>query len=179
MAHLLGEIAPQKQIYVDKKSGLDRTEWIERLKNTRTVYVGNLSFYTAEEQLFELFAKTGTVERVQMGLNRHKKSPCGFAFVEFATHEQAKIASNLVDMFLLDDREIRVDPDAGFSEGRQYGRGETGNQCRDDMRSDFDPSRGGDGAKLLRIVKGDDRQFYVGKRSTTRAETEEKKKQKK
>lgn len=43
---------------------------------------------------------------------------------------------------------IRVDWDAGFIEGRQYGRGKTGGQVRDEYRTDYDAGRGGYG-KLL------------------------------
>ena len=42
-----------------------------------------------------------------------------------------------------DDRVIRVDWDEGFSEGRQFGRGDTGGQRRDDYRPDYDQGRGG------------------------------------
>lgn len=45
----------------------------------------------------------------------------------------------------LDDRIIRTDWDAGFIEGRQYGRGKSGGQVRDEYRTDFDPGRGGFG----------------------------------
>jgi len=53
------------------------------LENTTTLYVGNLSFHTTEEQIYELFSKVGEVKRVIMGLDRNKKTPCGFCFVEF------------------------------------------------------------------------------------------------
>lgn len=45
----------------------------------------------------------------------------------------------------MDDRIIRTDWDAGFIEGRQYGRGKTGGQVRDEYRTDFDAGRGGYG----------------------------------
>lgn len=38
----------------------------------------------------------------------------------------------------LDDRIVRVDWDAGFVEGRQFGRGKSGGQVRDEYRQDFD-----------------------------------------
>ena len=40
---------------------------------------------------------------------------------------------------------IRTDWDAGFIEGRQYGRGKSGGQVRDEYRTDFDSGRGGYG----------------------------------
>jgi len=40
-----------------------------------------VSFYTTEAQIYELFSTVGHVNRVIMGLDRNKKSPCGFCFV--------------------------------------------------------------------------------------------------
>ena len=45
----------------------------------------------------------------------------------------------------LDNRIIRCDWDAGFIEGRQFGRGKSGGQIRDEYRENFDPDRGGYG----------------------------------
>lgn len=55
----------------------------EELKSSSTLYVGNLSFYTTEEQIHELFSKCGDVKRIIMGLDKNKKTPCGFCFVEY------------------------------------------------------------------------------------------------
>jgi len=49
----------------------------------------------------------------------------------------------------LDDREIRVDFDWGFVDGREFGRGKSGGQVRDEYRTYYDAGRGGYG-KLLR-----------------------------
>eukprot|EP00746_Dinoflagellata_sp_MGD_P167424 gnl/MRDRNA2_/MRDRNA2_98023_c0_seq1.p1 gnl/MRDRNA2_/MRDRNA2_98023_c0~~gnl/MRDRNA2_/MRDRNA2_98023_c0_seq1.p1 ORF type:complete len:201 (+),score=39.14 gnl/MRDRNA2_/MRDRNA2_98023_c0_seq1:104-706(+) len=164
MAHLYQELKPVTQ-YWDKKSGLSQKAWFDALKVSRTLYVGNLSFYTTEEQILELFGKCGEVKKVTMGLNRFKKSPCGFCFVEFFTHEQASQAVNLLNGTVFDDRSVRVDWDAGVQEGRQFGRGESGDQWRDDFRSDYDPARGGQGRGLLKRIEGEeDTQVYTGKR---------------
>lgn len=164
MAHLYQELTPST-VYYDKKSGFTKEKWQEAIMVSRTLYVGNLSFYTTEEQIVELFSKCGDIKRVVMGLNRFKKCPCGFCFVEFVTHEQADQAVNLLNKTILDDRTIRVDWDAGIFDGRQFGRGETGGQWRDDFRQDFDEGRGGQGRNLLRKVAGNpDQQVYIGKR---------------
>jgi len=42
----------------------------------------------------------------------------------------------------LDDRIIRCDWDLGFEEGRQFGRGKSGGQVRDEFRTYEDPGRG-------------------------------------
>lgn len=59
------------------------------LSQSATLYVGNLSFYTTEEQMYELFSRVtnvsggGGIKRIIMGLDRNTKTPCGFAFVEY------------------------------------------------------------------------------------------------
>ena len=72
----------------------------------------------------------GDVKLVVMGLDRFRKTPCGFCFVEYFTREHAMNAQNFVNGTKLDSRIIRTDWDMGFIEGRQYGRGKTGGQVR-------------------------------------------------
>jgi nuclear cap-binding protein subunit 2 len=164
MAHLFVDLNPSTH-YWDKRSGLSRDEWFERLRNSKTLYVGNLSFYTTEDQIYELFSKAGEVVKVVMGLNRFKKSPCGFCFVEFPSHDEAAKAISILNTTQLDDRIIRVDWDAGVEDGRQFGRGQSGDQWRDDFRDDFDPARGGQGRALLKNLDDQSgRQVFVGKR---------------
>lgn len=55
------------------------------MAQTTTLYVGNLSFHTSEEQLYEVFGHVGEVKRIVMGLDRIRKTPCGFCFVEYGT----------------------------------------------------------------------------------------------
>ncbi|KAI6078204.1 Nuclear cap-binding protein subunit 2 [Aix galericulata] len=112
------------------------------LKISSTLYVGNLSFYTTEEQIQELFSKCGDVKRIVMGLDKIKKTPCGFCFVEYYTRADAEHAMRFINGTRLDDRIVRTDWDAGFKEGRQYGRGKTGGQVRDEYRTDYDVGRG-------------------------------------
>ena len=50
----------------------------------------------------------------------------------------------------LDERVIRCDLDPGYREGRQFGRGRSGGQVRDEHRTDFDAGRGGWGAQAQR-----------------------------
>jgi nuclear cap-binding protein subunit 2 len=122
---------------------------LDALRTTKTIYVGNLSFYTTEEQIYELFARCGPVKRVVMGLNKFQKTPCGFCFVEYYNHQSAVDCKKHLSGTKLDDRVIRADLDPGFEEGRQYGRSQkTGGQIRDDHRTDYDGGRGGWGARI-------------------------------
>ncbi|KAH8861615.1 Nuclear cap-binding protein subunit 2 [Schistosoma japonicum] len=120
-----------KSPYRDRRNDHSPRELSKCLRETTTLYIGNLSFYTREEQIWELFSRAGEIKRVIMGLHRFDKTPCGFCFVEYCTRD--------------DDRIIRTDWDAGFEEGRQYGRGRSGGQVRDEFRKDYDAERGGYG----------------------------------
>ena len=113
----------------------------EKLKNSCTLYIGNLSYNTTEIQLYQIFSSCGKVKRVIMGLNRLSHSPCGFAFIEYLDQESAKIARKTLMGTILDGKEIRVDLDLGFEEGREYGRGYYGCQKRDEIRKSYDPDR--------------------------------------
>jgi len=136
---------------------------LDKLANATTLYVGNLylilpfylcyvyidrirrSFYTTEEQIHELFSKVGEIKRLVMGLDRFQKTPCGFCFVEYYTHQDALDCMKYIGGTKLDERLIRTDLDEGFAEGRQYGRGKSGGQVRDEYREEYDPGRGGYG----------------------------------
>lgn len=120
-------------------------EFEDKLRDATTLYVGNLSFYTTEEQIHELFSKVGEIKRLVMGLDRYQKTPCGFCFVEYYTHQDALDCMKYIGQTKLDERLIRTDLDEGFEEGRQYGRGKSGGQVRDEYREEWDPGRGGFG----------------------------------
>lgn len=145
MAKLLLLLSPEISEYKDRRFDGTQEEFEQALRASTTVYVGNLSFYTTEEQLWEIFSKVGHVKRLIMGLDKHKKTPCGFCFVIYRTRKQAEDSVKYINGTLLDDRPIRVDFDWGFREGRQYGRGRSGGQVRDEFRTDYDAGRGGYG----------------------------------
>lgn len=127
----------------DRKYYNNFQDQLKALKYSRTVYVGNLSFFTTEAQILETFSVVGPVKRVIMGLNNITKTPCGFCFVEYYNQEHMKAALKYVSGTICDDRVIRCDADGGFKPGRQYGRGRSGGQIRDERRDNVDPSRGG------------------------------------
>uniref|UniRef100_A0A673LA29 Nuclear cap-binding protein subunit 2 n=1 Tax=Sinocyclocheilus rhinocerous TaxID=307959 RepID=A0A673LA29_9TELE len=131
--------------YRDQHFKGNRYEQEKLLKQSCSLYVGNLSFYTTEEQVHELFSKSGDVKRIVIGLDKVKKTACGFCFVEYYTRADAENAMRFINGSRLDDRIIRTDWDAGFKEGRQFGRGKSGGQVRDEYRQDYDPARGGYG----------------------------------
>ncbi|KAF8921447.1 hypothetical protein CPB85DRAFT_1548348 [Mucidula mucida] len=156
MAHVVQPL-DQPSNYKDSQQRLDRQRQNEMLGKSTTLYVGNLSFYTTEEQIYELFAKCttpedgGGIKRIIMGLDRNTRTPCGFCFVEYYTHTEALASMRYVSGTKLDERIIRCDLDLGYKEGRQFGRGKSGGQVRDEHRQDYDPGRGGWGAQAQRM----------------------------
>lgn len=140
---------PALSRYFDRKFPGTEEQYHEALRVSTTVYVGNLSFYTTEEQIYELFALAGDVHRVHMGLDRNTKTPCGFCFVVYHTREDAEACVRLLSGAVLDDRPLRADFDWGFVEGRQWGRGRSGGQVRDEWREDYDQGRGGYGRQMV------------------------------
>ncbi len=72
------------------------------------IYVGNCSFDVTEEQLRELFAAYGQVDRVNVVTERDTGRPRGFAFVEMPDTSAAKAAINGVNGTELGGRTLKV-----------------------------------------------------------------------
>lgn len=56
------------------------------------LYVGNLSFDAAESDLFDLFNGVGSVQNVEIVVNRHTMRSKGFAFIQMQSVDEAKRA---------------------------------------------------------------------------------------
>ena len=84
---------------------------------------------------------------VHLGRDRYKKTPCGFAFVEYRHRIDALAAVAHLTGTMLDGLPIRVELDAGFKPGREYGRGQSGGQVRDEGGGcqEATPGRRGEG----------------------------------
>lgn len=60
--------------------------------NQNRLFVGNLSFQTAESDLDDYFSQAGAVTSVNVMLDKVTGKSRGFAFVEFASAEEANKA---------------------------------------------------------------------------------------
>ncbi|XP_021018760.1 nuclear cap-binding protein subunit 2-like isoform X1 [Mus caroli] len=128
--------------YQDQQFQGDNEEQEKLLKKSCTLYVGNLSFYTTEEQqIYELLSKSGDIKKIVIGLDKMKKTACGFCFVEYYLRVDVQTAMRYINGTRLNDRIIWTDWDAGFQEGRQYGRGWSGSQVQDEYWEDYDAGR--------------------------------------
>ncbi|KMZ66360.1 Nuclear cap-binding protein subunit 2 [Zostera marina] len=131
--------------YRDRRFHGSQEDYENVLLASTTLYIGNLSFYTTEEQVYEMFSRVGDIKKIIMGLDKNTKTPCGFCFVMYYSRTDAEDSVKYISGTILDDRPIRVDFDWGFEEGRQWGRGRSGGQVRDEYRTNYDPGRGGYG----------------------------------
>src|SRR6266446_2357971 len=60
--------------------------------NQNRLFVGNLSYQTAENDLQDYFSQAGAVTSVNLMLDKVTGKSRGFAFIEFATSEEASKA---------------------------------------------------------------------------------------
>jgi RNA recognition motif-containing protein len=72
------------------------------------LYVGNLSFDTTEESLRSLMSEAGTVETVDMIMDRDTGRPKGFAFVTMSSQVEAEKAISMFNEKTVDNRAIKV-----------------------------------------------------------------------
>ena len=72
------------------------------------VFVGNLDFNTTKTEVQTLFAEAGEVRDVYLPTDRESGRPRGFAFVEFASEEQAAAAITKFNGYQMGGRTLRV-----------------------------------------------------------------------
>jgi len=90
------------------------------------IYVGNCPFSVTEEQLQELFATYGEVERVNIITDRDTGRPRGFAFVEMADASAAQEAIKGLNGTDLGGRDLKVNEARPKREGGGGGGGRGG-----------------------------------------------------
>ena len=139
---LFANSTEDKKLYWDRSHYDSPESQMKALAKSGTLYIGNMAFSTRSYNVHSHFSQIGPVRRVVMGVDRFQKTPCGFGFVEYFHREDALLAISNLTSTKLDGRFIRVELDAGFQPGREYGRGTSGGQVRDDKRRGrIDPAR--------------------------------------
>lgn len=104
----------------------------------KKLYVGNLSYTTSEEQLFDLFSQVGTVSSVELIKDRVTGSSKGFAFIEMSTQVEAETAISKFDGQPLEGRNLKVSlarpkeerPPRRFDDARRGGYGDRSRRDR-------------------------------------------------
>ncbi len=87
------------------------------------IYVGNLSYKTAEEELRAAFERFGEVSRVNILTDRDTGQPRGFGFVEMPNREQAQAAIDGLNGTELNGRALTVNEARPRTENRAGGGG--------------------------------------------------------
>jgi len=86
------------------------------------IYVGNLSFNAAEEDIRTAFAAFGAVTSARVVMDKITGKSKGFAFVEMANEEEAKAAIAGLDGKEIQGRPVRVNEARPRTEGGERRR---------------------------------------------------------
>jgi len=86
------------------------------------LFVGNLSFQTTQEELYEAFSAYGAVESANILKDRDTGQSRGFGFVEMTNRKEAEDAMNALNGSQLHGRTLNVNearpkPEGGFGGG--------------------------------------------------------------
>jgi RNA recognition motif-containing protein len=73
-----------------------------------SLYVGNLSYDVTQDNLTEIFAEYGTVNRVMLPTDRETGRKRGFAFVEMGTETEESAAIEALDGAEWMGRDLKV-----------------------------------------------------------------------
>lgn len=101
-----------------------------------SIYVGNLSYQVAEDDLKQAFAEHGTVKRIQLPTDRETGRVRGFAFVEMGTEAEEATAIEALDGAEWMGRDLKVNKakpreERGSSGGGWGGGGGGDNRSRE------------------------------------------------
>ena len=102
----------------------------------RKLYVGNLPYDTADQDLQSLFAAAGTVDSVNVMRDMATGRARGFAFVEMGSDEEAQAAISQFNDYQLGGRNLTVNearPKTGGG-GGGFGGGDNGRRRRSEPR---------------------------------------------
>lgn len=104
------------------------------------IYVGNLSHDTTEEELRRAFEEFGTVDKVNIIMDKFSGRSKGFGFVEMASKDEAEAAMSGLNNKELDGRTLNVNEarprtDRGPRGGGGGGRGGRGGGYGGNKRS--------------------------------------------
>ena len=102
-----------------------------------SIYVGNLSYEVTEEDLNQVFAEYGTVNRVQLPTDRETGRLRGFAFVEMGSEAEEAAAIEALDGAEWMGRDLKVNKAKPREERRPSGGGggSWGNNNRSSRRN--------------------------------------------
>jgi len=134
---------------------------------SKVLFVGNLSWNTVEDTIWDAFSEYGEVSSVRLPTDRESGRPKGYGYIEFSAVDSAQKALDAMSGKELDGRSIRLDfsqprdangigrgRGAGFGGGRGRGGFDGGGRGRGGFdgggrgRGGFDGGRGRGGGRV-------------------------------
>ena len=109
------------------------------------VFVGNLSYHTTKEELVACLSAAGEIVDAFLPTDRETGRPRGFAFVTFASAEQATACVEQFNGQLLGGRPLNINPAEERPRGAGPGRGGGGGFAGGGERGGFGGGGGGRG----------------------------------
>jgi len=100
----------------------------------KNIFVGNLDFHVAEDDLRQLFVQFGQVDRVSLMTDRDTGRSRGFAFVEMTNNDEGEKAIAELNGSQFSGRTLNVNearPKAERSRGRNSGFDRGGSRRRE------------------------------------------------
>jgi len=100
----------------------------------KNIFVGNLDFHVAEDDLRQLFVQFGQVDRVSLMTDRDTGRSRGFAFVEMTNNDEGEKAIAQLNGSQFSGRTLNVNearPKAERSRGRNSGFDRGGSRRRE------------------------------------------------
>ncbi|PKO12437.1 MAG: RNA-binding protein [Chloroflexi bacterium HGW-Chloroflexi-10] len=72
------------------------------------LYIGNMSHETTEQDLRTMFSEAGTVESIDVIMDRQTEKPKGFAFVTMSSEDEAEKAINMFNAKDVKEQTLKV-----------------------------------------------------------------------
>ena len=116
---------------------------------SKVLFVGNLSWNTVEDTLWDAFSEYGEVSSIRLPTDRDSGKPKGYGYIEFSVVDSAQKAIDAMNGKELDGRAIRLDfsqPRDANGGGRGRGMSFGGGGGRG--RGGFDGGRGRGGGRV-------------------------------
>ena len=127
---------------------------------SKVLFVGNLSWNTVEDTIWDAFSEYGEVSSVRLPTDRESGKPKGYGYIEFSAVDSAQKALDAMSGRELDGRSIRLDfsqPRDANGIGRGRGAGFGGGRGRGGFdgggrgRGGFDGGRGRGGGRVRHL----------------------------
>lgn len=95
LAEIIDEAANSPAYDDESLEGVDEVDAVgeEMIEVSRKIYIGNLEYSTTESELADLFRSYGTIESVNIPINRYNGKARGFGFITFASEQEAEHAA--------------------------------------------------------------------------------------